>query len=210
VASRNTDRGDTRAQILRAALEWAGESGLVKFSMGALAKQSRLARATLYQHFTGRDAVVDAVVESELEKFYAAIHSYVETNPGNTDRLVAGFGFAYGYLRRHRALQQVLRVAPQRLLPYVQGESAQMEQGRRFFVAEIRRGEYRPDADVDALADYVVRQLHSLLLAPLPDHPDGHAAAGRAYAERFVVPARAQFVADNTQFVADEAPPEPI
>ena len=53
MASRIPDRNETRAQILRAAVDWAADSGLVKFSMGALAKQARLARATLHQHFTG-------------------------------------------------------------------------------------------------------------------------------------------------------------
>lgn len=199
---RNESKPDTRAQILRAALDWAGDSGLVKFSMGALAKQARLARATLYQHFAGRDAVVNAVVENELDKFYAAIHERIDGEPGpDADRLAVGFGFAYGYLREHRALQQVLTHAPHRLLPYLQGDSAQMAQGRRFFVAEIRRNEYRPGADIDSLADFVVRQLHSLVLAPLPDHPDGHTAAGTAYARLFVLPARAQFLPDKPEYL---------
>lgn len=200
-------RTDTRAQILRAALEWVDEAGLTRISMGALAKRARLARATLYQHFTGKDALVDAVVSSELDKFYSRIHDYADAIADNDERLAGGFGFAYAYLREHRALQRVLSISPELLLPYIHGDSKQMQQGRRFFLQEIRRGEYRDDADVDALADFFVRQLHSLLLTPLPTPDDAsedaaehrgpstaNIDAGRRYARMFVLPARAQFV----------------
>ncbi|GAA0999019.1 hypothetical protein GCM10009551_068390 [Nocardiopsis tropica] len=198
-------RPDTRAQILRAALDWVDEAGLTRISMGALAKRARLARATLYQHFTGKEALVDAVVSSELEKFYSRIHDYADGIEDNRERLAAGFAYAYAYLREHRALQRVLAVSPGLLLPYVHGDSPQMQQGRQFFLREIRRGEYRDDADVEAFADFFVRQLHSLLLTPLspvdgaadgPDHAGPSTAnleAGRRYARMFVLPARAQF-----------------
>ncbi|WP_019203017.1 TetR/AcrR family transcriptional regulator [Tsukamurella sp. 1534] len=206
MASKTPAKPDTRAQILHAALDWVDEAGLTRISMGALAKRARLARATLYQHFTGKEALIEAVVSSELDKFYARIHDYAEGIADNDERLVRGFGFAYAYLREHRALQRVLAVSPAMLLPYIHGESRQIQQGRNFVVKEIRIGEFREDADVDAFADFFVRQLHSLLLTPLPpvegleDPPDhrgptaANLEAGRRYAEMFVLPARAQFV----------------
>lgn len=207
MASTPTTKPDTRQQILRAALDWVDEAGLTRMSMGALAKRARLARATLYQHFTGKEALVEAVVASELDKFYARIHDYADAVEDNGERLAAGFAYAYAYLREHRALQRVLAVNPALLLPYIHGDSPQIQQGRNFFLHEIRRGEYRDGADVEAFADFFVRQLHSLLLTPLPpvegltDGPDhrgpssANIEAGRRYAETFVLPARAQFVA---------------
>ncbi|TWS24815.1 TetR/AcrR family transcriptional regulator [Tsukamurella sputi] len=206
VAPTPTTKPDTRQQILRAALDWVDEAGLTRISMGALAKRARLARATLYQHFTGKDALVEAVVASELEKFYSRIHDYADPIADNDERLAAGFGFAYAYLREHRALQRVMAMNPALILPYIHGDSPQIQEGRRFFLKEIRRGEYRDDADVEALADFFVRQLHSLLLTPLPpvegadDGPDhrgpssANVEAGMRYARTFVIPARAQFV----------------
>ncbi|KXP14895.1 TetR/AcrR family transcriptional regulator [Tsukamurella pseudospumae] len=206
MTSTPTTKPDTRQQILRAALDWVDEAGLTRISMGALAKRARLARATLYQHFTGKDALVEAVVSSELEKFYSRIHAYADPIADNDERLAAGFAYAYAYLREHRALQRVLAMSPALILPYIHGESPQIQEGRRFFLREIRRDEYRDDADVEAMADFFVRQLHSLLLTPLPpveglvDGPDhrgpssANVEAGRRYAQTFVIPARAQFV----------------
>lgn len=207
MAASNPSKPDTRAQILRAALEWVDEAGLTRISMGALAKRARLARATLYQHFTGKEALVDAVLSSELDKFYGRIHAYADSIEDNDERLAAGFAYAYAYLREHRALQRILSMSPELLLPYIHGDSPQMKQGRQFFLREIRRGEYREDADVAAFADFFVRQLHSLLLTPLPpveglvdgaDHRGPSSAnleAGRRYAQTFVMPVRATFVA---------------
>ena len=203
MASTPTTKPDTRQQILRAALDWVDEAGLTRISMGALAKRARLARATLYQHFTGKDALVEALVASELDKFYRRIHDFADQITDNDERLASGFGYAYAYLREHRALQHVLASNPALLLPYITGDSPQIQQGRRFFLGEIRRGEYRDGADVHAFADYFVRQLHSLLLTPLPavegivDGPDhrgpssANVEAGRRYAQAFVLPVRA-------------------
>ncbi len=194
---------------MRAALDWVDEAGLTRISMGALAKRARLARATLYQHFTGKDAVVEAVVASELDKFYSRIHDYADPIADNDERLAAGFAYAYAYLREHRALQRILSMRPELLLPYIHGDSPQMQQGRRFFLQEIRRGEYPEGADVAAFADFFVRQLHSLLLTPLPpvagleDGPEhrgpssANLEAGRRYARTFVLPVRATFVSDT-------------
>lgn len=208
MAATNSSKPDTRALILRAALDWVDEAGLTRISMGALAKRARLARATLYQHFTGKEALVEAVVSSELEKFYRRIHDYADAVEDNDERIAAGFGYAYAYLREHRALQRVLAVNPAMLLPYIHGDSPQIQQGRQFFLQEIRRGEYRPGADVEAFADFFVRQLQSLLLTPLPPVPDltddadhrgpssANVEAGRRYARMFVLPAKAQFAAE--------------
>lgn len=207
MAATTPSKPDTRAQILRAALDWVDEAGLARISMGALAKRARLARATLYQHFTGKDALVEAVVGSELDKFYRRIHDYADSIEDNDARLAGGFAYAYAYLREHRALQRILATHPDLLLPYIHGDSAPIRQGRQFFLQEIRRGEYREDADVQAFADFFVRQLQSLLLTPLAaveslvdgtDHQgpsSAHLEAGRRYAEAFVLPVRATFTA---------------
>ncbi|GAA4402766.1 TetR/AcrR family transcriptional regulator [Tsukamurella soli] len=202
VTGRPDGRAQTRARIVGAVLDWAAESGMGRVSMDGIARRTRLARATLYQHFPGRDALVQAAIRAELDRFYLEVDRFASRLDGSTERMAATFGFAYAYLLGHPILERALAINPQPLISHIIGDSPTLAEGRRFFLREIRRGEYRADADVDALADFVVRQLHSLVLAPPPGADrqtrEQRVAAGSAYAERFIVPIQRGYLADDT------------
>jgi AcrR family transcriptional regulator len=87
--------------------------------MDEVARRARVGRATLYKHFPGRDALIGAVVQTELAKFFAEVQSGVERYDDPDERLVHGFAHAYRLLSHHPAVSPILRLNPEIFLPYV-------------------------------------------------------------------------------------------
>ena len=86
--------------------------------MDEVARRARVGRTTLYKHFPGRDALIGAVVRTELAKF-AEVQSVVERYDDPDERLVHGFAHAYRLLSHHPAVSPILRLNPEIFLPYV-------------------------------------------------------------------------------------------
>ena len=57
--------------------------------MDEVARRARVGRATLYKHFPRRDALIGAVVQTELAKFFAEVQSVVERYDDPDERLMA-------------------------------------------------------------------------------------------------------------------------
>jgi len=57
--------------------------------MDEVARRAHVGRATLYKHFPGRDALIGAVVQTELAKFFAEVQSVVERYDDPDERLMA-------------------------------------------------------------------------------------------------------------------------
>ena len=87
--------------------------------MDEVARRARVGRPSLYKHFPGRDALIGAVVQTELAKFLAEVQSVVERYDDPDARLVHGFAHAYRLLSHHPAVSRILRLNPESFLPYV-------------------------------------------------------------------------------------------
>ncbi|MFE3445313.1 TetR/AcrR family transcriptional regulator [Nocardia sp. NPDC059180] len=189
-ASRSGDQADqrTRDKILRAALDWITETGVTKVSMDEIAHRARLARATLYLHFPGRQALIGAAVRAELNRFFADLATVVSGYDDIEQRLVEGFGYGFRALREHRTLNAVLELNPQILLPYVVGDAPAIARARRTVVEFIPVEALAEGVDAEVIAEQIVRSFHTLILAPSTvfdlDGPDGP----ERYARRFLVP----------------------
>src|SRR5579859_712543 len=62
----------TRTRILDAALEEFTRFGLRRVTMEDVAQRASIHRVTIYRRFDGKDALVDAVIMRELQRFLAA------------------------------------------------------------------------------------------------------------------------------------------
>ncbi|WP_158240387.1 TetR/AcrR family transcriptional regulator [Mycobacterium hubeiense] len=180
--------GDTRERILDAALQLAAITGLRKFSMEEIARQAKIGRATLYLYFKGRDALISALVQTELARYFAGIQAVIDRYDDADERLIHGFAEAYRLLRHHPALTTVLRVNPEILLPYLIAEDSLALNLARGFVDSAIRDEDMPDAVRAQFAEHVARAIHSLILIPGGvlglDEPGGP----EEYARRFLIP----------------------
>src|SRR5439155_20206971 len=75
-----TDAQRNRERILEVSKEAFTRSG-ANASLDDIAKQAGVGPGTLYRHFPTRDALLEAVYRSEVEKLAAAERKFAETMP---------------------------------------------------------------------------------------------------------------------------------
>ena len=83
--------GKTKERILEAALELFAQSGYSGTSMNDIAKQLGITKGALYKHYTGKQEILDRIVERMNQMDYERAEEYEmpETEPD---------GFAEAYL----------------------------------------------------------------------------------------------------------------
>lgn len=183
------DDGGTSDRILRALLEWTAETGLRKLSMDEIASRAGVARATLYLHFPGKKALIGAAVELELGRFFSDLSDEAARHDDPRERIVRTFGFAYRRLRTHPAVQTVLRVNPQLILPYVTTEPLAFDLGRAFVGSTLDPDVLAEGVTVAEAGELIVRSIHSLILAPTNGFGLESDDGPERYAQRFLLPA---------------------
>lgn len=175
---------DTRGRIMLAALRQCEEVGLRRTTMEDIARRAGLARVTLYRHFASKEALVQAVVLAEADRFFAALDEAIAPYPALEDRLVEGFAFALEFVRRHALLRRLLDTEPESLIPHLVGDSPLIPTAREGVAARIGHAE-RPETQV--LAELVVRLLLSLALSPDTALELDTPQQAREFARRFLV-----------------------
>lgn len=178
----------TSDRILGAVIDWAAETGLRKLSMDEIAVRAGVARATLYLHFPGRQALIDAAVRHELERFFTETQAVADRYADPEERLVQTFAASYRWLTAHRVLEIVLRINPQLLLPYVLGDAPAIDLGRSFVAGLIDPAAVTGELTLDEFAEHVVRVFHTFVLAPPKVIKLDAPGAPEDYARRFLLP----------------------
>lgn len=156
----------TRQKILRTTLDWAAETGLLQLSMNGVAKRARIARATLYLHFPGKQALFDAVMDHQVTEIMTSVRNVIDAYDTTDDRVVHGFAHAYRLTRANTVLQAVLRINPEELAPHIIGAAPTLDRGREFVVAMTRSGDLPPHLDANMVGDFAIRLLQTLVVAP--------------------------------------------
>ncbi|MFC8527261.1 TetR/AcrR family transcriptional regulator [Nocardia sp. NPDC057227] len=107
---RSTRNRPTDAQLLDAACAVMAEVGVDRATMDTIAQRADTSRVTLYAHFGSRDALVDAVLERELEKLTTwmfEIYDHGETMQYGP-RAAYSIESLFDYARRHPSGFRVL------------------------------------------------------------------------------------------------------
>ncbi|MFB7719037.1 TetR/AcrR family transcriptional regulator [Nocardia sp. NPDC056100] len=185
----NKAANNTRERILDACRELAATTGMRKLSMDEVARQARISRAGLYKHFAGRDALISALVEEELARFFAEVQLVAQRYDDPSDRLVHSFAEAYRRLSGHPAVRPVLTLNPELFLPYViTTDSQALNWGRMFVATFLPLDGWSTPAAANQFAEHVARAFHTLILIPsgvldleTPDGPEN-------YARNFLLP----------------------
>ncbi len=90
--------GDTKKRILETALELFAQSGYLGTSMNDIAKRLGITKAALYKHYTGKQEILDCIVEQMNQTDYERAEEYEmpETEPD---------GFAEAYM--HTPIEKI-------------------------------------------------------------------------------------------------------
>ena len=115
-----TEQATPVARVQAATIACLGRWGLAKTTLDDIAREAGLSRATVYRLFPGgKDTVVRAAIESEIDAFRAGLADRLEGCTTREDVLVAALTFATDCVRRHEALQYLLTHEPEVVLPHL-------------------------------------------------------------------------------------------
>lgn len=179
VASRGVDGPPTtRQRLLDAALDVLARTGLQRLTLEDVAREAGMSRQTLYRYFGNRDALVEAVVVREEERFIAPIAAAAAACTDLRGALEAAIGAALRLARAHPLLDRLVAEEPHALLPLLLTGTGPVLPAARPVIAALlsERLEGVDDAVVGRAADVLTRLLISYVVNP-PDE-DADALAG--------------------------------
>jgi len=106
-----------RVRVIDAALVCIARDGLGGITLDDVARQAGCSRATLYRLFPGgRDAVLGAVAQTEVSRFFSALAVRMGAADDLEDVLVAGMHEAALEVTGHAVLQRLLGQEPELVL----------------------------------------------------------------------------------------------
>lgn len=181
----------TAIAVTDAALRQFELFGLARTTMEDIARRAKVSRVTVYRRFASKDALIEAVLIRELQRFLADLDRAIEPLEDPESRMVEGFVFTLEAARSHRLLQRLLESEPEMLLPHLTVQGAPFIGAARDFLAARTARELddgRDEQELLTVAEVVVRLILSFLLTPQAsvdlDDPD----AARAFARRYMGP----------------------
>ena len=184
----------TSERILDEAVAQAEELGVRRLTIGDVAQRVGLSRVTVYKYFPGKDLLIQAVLQREMRRFLGDVDAAVARYDTLEERLVEGFVFALGWLRKHRLLNRLLRTDPELIVPNLTvGAGPVLAAGREFIAGFARReaDEGRQplsDEQIDGVSELLARAVLSFVLTPDSVIGVRTQAEIRAFAERYLAP----------------------
>lgn len=163
-------RRDRRQDLLAAAARRFVAVGLRETTMEAIAREAGAGKATLYRYFGNKDAVIDALLEREAERFGRELEAAASTRDTAPDRLEAAFLAGVRFFVEHPVLTKGRDEEPGLLLPRITANGGPLVQrGFQLFTALIaegvERGQFRA-VEPAAAAEVVVRLILSYFSFP--------------------------------------------
>src|SRR6476646_3682037 len=101
--------GTQEERVIDSALRCVARWGIGKTTLDDVAREASCSRATIYRLFPGgKDALLDAITRSELDRFFTGLAQRFDEAADLEDLLVGGVVYASRALSGHEALQFVL------------------------------------------------------------------------------------------------------
>jgi AcrR family transcriptional regulator len=183
------DRSSQRIRIVDATLECLARQGVHKTTFDDIARQSGFSRATVYRAFPGgKEAVLAAVVDTELARFFSQLAVAMGGATDIEDVLVAGITEAARRLLDHRALSFVRAHEPGLVTAHLAfAEMDRVLEVASTFAAPFLGRWLEPDQAMRA-AEQAARVVLTYLGSPSPDVDLTNAADVSHIVSRFVLP----------------------
>lgn len=162
---------ETTRRVLDAACEEFSLVGLQRTTMEDVARRAGVSRVTVYRHVANKDALVDAVLRREFQRYVHDYLAQMQAAETAVDRIAGGYLSTIQAMRRNPLLSGILSVELDSLVSSMAGSAEHVLAMARLFLAQLLRieqqgGEIADEIDVDVAADIMVRLAVSYVLIP--------------------------------------------
>lgn len=173
----------TRQEIIKAARKLLSHFGPSKTSVEEIAREAGLSKATVYNHFSGKEAIVAGVIEYERKVFSEKLNAAVES----ADDPVAGLrAYFVTHSRETKQIHDYYKLGIEEITDYMPQVAKAFEAGRKHELSLLRKilekgieaDVFRPMGDLNITA----RILHASILglnSPLFSRLGGRGASKR-------------------------------
>jgi AcrR family transcriptional regulator len=178
-----------RVRIVDGALSCIARQGVAKTTLDDVAHAARCSRATVYRVFPGgKDAVLGAVVDTEVSRFFSALAVRMGAATDLEDVLVAGMTEAATRVTAHRAVKTLLAHEPELVLSQL--AFARMDEVLAVTCAFTTPflGRWLDQAESRRVAEWAARIVVSYLVCPADGVDLTDAAQVRRLVRLFVLP----------------------
>jgi AcrR family transcriptional regulator len=110
---------EVRERIVAAALRCLARFGLTKLTLDDVAREAGCSRATVYRYFSNKAVLLTTVVDSEAARLRRGLEDAVEDAAALDEVVMAAVVYGARELTGHQALQSLLAVEPEAVLPHV-------------------------------------------------------------------------------------------
>jgi AcrR family transcriptional regulator len=179
---------DTRDRLLDGALACIARVGLAKTTLDDVAREAGCARATLYRYFPGKQPLAAALVQREASRVAGELHAATAACTNVEDVLVTAVVVGVGALERHPALQTVLLVEPEVLLPHLAFHHAEHFLADASALVAPVIEPFVPEGRAHRTAEWMVRIVLSYVCSPSPAVDLHDPASVRNLVSDFVLP----------------------
>jgi AcrR family transcriptional regulator len=137
----NGTRRDRREDLLAAAARRFVARGIRRTTMEDIAKEAHAGKATLYRHFANKDAVIDALLEREAERFERLLERAAAGHDTAPDRIEAAFLAGVRFFVEHPVMTRGRDEEPGVLLPRITANGGPLVQrGFALFTRLVEEG----------------------------------------------------------------------
>ena len=159
-----------RDRILDAAAACYVERGPSGTLHRTIAERAELSRPTVYKYVGDQAAITSALLERELDRFFAAVAEVIAREVSVRDRFVEALAFTVAHAASHDLFQRLLADQPEAVLPWLTSHSAPVieravEVASPQLARAIEHGELRP-VDPRVAAEWIARLAISLITTP--------------------------------------------
>jgi AcrR family transcriptional regulator len=171
MSATTSPRSSRREDLLAAAATCFVNAGLRKTTMEDVAREAGAGKATLYRYFANKDALIDALLEREGQRFQRRLQRSVDTAGSALGGLEEAFVAGIRFFTEHPVLTRGRDEDPALLLERVTASRGPLvDAGLAWFASQVadgqRAGQIRPEVQPRVVAEVLMRLVLSYFTFP--------------------------------------------
>lgn len=178
-----------RQRIVDAATQSVRRHGIRRTALGDVARLAGLSRGTIYLHFADKDALIQAVLKSQVQAFNEAGQKAVRRQKTLLKKVVEAIAWCTAELNSGLFLD--LGETEPEAMALLARDRTHLQDGMNFWPEHVRQaiesGELRADIDIAKAADWITHIVMAVVMYPPVSLKPGNRKALLAFLDSFLM-----------------------